>query len=138
TAKEWDVRWRAAEALGSIGSEKAISPLINALTTDKESDVRGRAAEALGSIGSEKAISPLINALTTDKESYVRWRAAYALGSIGSEKAIEPLKAALRDEGRWAGEKVKDAAFASLEKISRKVGRRITSSGAAAKLTIQN
>ena len=82
-SKESDVRLRAVYALGRIGSEKAIEPLIKALTTDKEGDVRWRAAHALERIGSEKAIEPLIKALTTDKESDVRWRAAHALGSIG-------------------------------------------------------
>ena len=93
--KKSDVRGRAAYALESIGSEKAVEPLLNALTTDKKSDVRGRAAYALGSIGSEKAVESLLNALTTDKKSDVRESAAYALGSIGSEKAVEPLLNAL-------------------------------------------
>ena len=66
----------AVSALESIGSEKAIEPLINTLTTDNESDVRRRAVNALGSIGNEKAIEPLINTLTTDKESNVRRSAA--------------------------------------------------------------
>ena len=125
-ATESDVRGSAADALGSLGSEKAIEPLIEALTTDTESDVRWRAADALGSIGSEKAIEPLIQALTTAKDSDVRWRAASVLGILGSDKAIEPLKSALKDEGEWMGEKVKDAAFASLEMISRRTGKRIT------------
>jgi len=94
-AKESDVRGSAADALGEIGSEKAIEPLINALTTDNESEVRGSAASALGSIGSEKAIEPLINALSTANDSIVSLSAAFALGGIGSEKAIEPLINAL-------------------------------------------
>jgi HEAT repeat protein/energy-coupling factor transporter ATP-binding protein EcfA2 len=105
TAKESVVRWRAADALGRIGSEKVVGPLITALSTDKESFVRERAAFALGRIGSEKAVGPLITALSTDKESDVRWRAAFALGGIGSEKAVGPLITALstdkESDVRW-------------------------------------
>ena len=104
--KDSDVRRSAAEALGSIGSKKAIEPLINVLTTDKGSKVRESAAEALGSIGSKKAIEPLINVLTTDKGSKVRESAAEALGSIGSKKAIESLINALStgkdSDVRWS------------------------------------
>jgi hypothetical protein len=63
--KETDVREYAASALGDIGSEKAIEPLITALSSDKESDVRRSAAYALGGIGSEKAVVPLITALSS-------------------------------------------------------------------------
>ncbi|NAS89941.1 hypothetical protein C4E24_09500, partial [ANME-1 cluster archaeon AG-394-G21] len=55
-AKESDVRRSAAYALGVLGSEKAVEPLITILTTAKESDVRWRAASALGGIGSEKSL----------------------------------------------------------------------------------
>jgi HEAT repeat protein len=90
-AKESEVRWRAAYALGVLGSEKAVEPLITILTTAKESDVRGRAAYALGVLGSEKAVEPLITILTTAKESDVRGSTASALGVLGSEKAVKPL-----------------------------------------------
>ena len=129
SAEESDVRWNAAVALGRIGSGKAIEPLIQALTSTEEGDVRWRAADALERIGSEKAIEPLIKALTTDKGNDVRECAAYALGSIGSEKAIEPLKNALKDEGEWYVGKVKDTAFTSLEKISRRIKKRIVKDG---------
>jgi len=120
------VRGKAAEALGKIGSAKALNPLIKALT-DEASYVRWKAAYALGEIGSEKAVDPLIKALT-DEASGVRERAAYALGIIGSEKAVEPLKIALRDEGGGIFARVKDKAFESLEKISRKSKKKILQS----------
>jgi len=125
TDKEARVRWRAADALGSIGSEKTVEPLLKALATDKGAGVRGRAADALGRIGSEKTVEPLLKALATDKEAGVRGSAADALGSIGSEKVIQGLKAALKDEGEYWRNKVKDAAFSSLEKISRRSKKRI-------------
>jgi hypothetical protein len=124
-AKESDVRGSAASALGALGSEKAVGPLISALSSDKESSVRWSAAYALGRIGSEKAVEPLITALSSDKESSVRWSAADALGRIGSEKAFEPLKSALKDESAWIVEKVKDTAFTALEEISRRIHKRI-------------
>lgn len=71
------------------------------------------------------AVEPLIKALA-DEESGVRERAADALGKIGSEKAIKSLKKALEDEGEGALGKVKDKAFDSLEKISRRTKKRIT------------
>ncbi len=43
----------------------------------------------------------------------------------GGEKAIEPLRSALKDKGKWFGFKVKDGAFTSLEKISRRIKNRI-------------
>ncbi|MBU7027140.1 MAG: HEAT repeat domain-containing protein, partial [Theionarchaea archaeon] len=113
-----DVRGSVAIALGKIGSEKAVALLIKALA-DENSDVRGSAAIALGKIGSEKAVALLIKALT-DEDNTVRWRAADALGRIGSEKAVDPLKSALKDESEGILGKVKDKAFESLERISRK------------------
>jgi energy-coupling factor transporter ATP-binding protein EcfA2 len=105
-AKDRDVRGSAADALGRIGSEKAVEPLITALSSDKESAVRGSAASALGGIGSEKAVEPLITALSSGEDSNVRWSAADALGKIGSENAVEPLITALSpDEDsnvRWS------------------------------------
>ena len=90
--------------------------------------LRWRAVDGLRNIGSEKAIEALSGALTTDEDNNVRWCAASALGSIGGEQAIEPLKRALADESWYVNEKVKDAAFAALEKISRRNSIRITRS----------
>ncbi len=78
-----------------IDSEKAVEPLIQALK-DADSFVRWNAADALGKIGSEKAVEPLIQALK-DVDSSVRWNAADALGKIGSERVVEPLIQALKD-----------------------------------------
>ncbi|MBE9210937.1 HEAT repeat domain-containing protein, partial [Nostoc sp. LEGE 06077] len=92
---EYIVRYRAAEALGNIGTEAAISRLIE-LLKDSESDVRSSAAEALGNIGTEAAISGLIE-LLKDSEYIVRSRAAVALGNIGTEAAISGLIELLKD-----------------------------------------
>jgi len=107
-AEDSSLRREAASALAKLGSEKAINPLIKALTDDKESDVQERAAIALGQLGSEKALDPLIKVLTTDvhKENNLRWTVAFALGVLGSEKALDPLiKVLTTDKAssvRWA------------------------------------
>ena len=99
--KDSYVRREAAKALGRIKSERAIDPLIEALTTDVDWNVRENVADALGRIKSERAVDPLIEALTTDADSDVRGWAADVLRRIGSEKAIESLKKILKDEGEW-------------------------------------
>jgi len=119
---------KAIKVLSFIKPDNIIDLLIEDLEST-ESDARESAADALGGIGSEKAIEPLIKALATDKVGGVRGSAADALGGIGSEKAIGPLKNALKDEGEWIGEKVKDTAFTSLEKIGKRIKKRIVEDG---------
>jgi HEAT repeat protein/energy-coupling factor transporter ATP-binding protein EcfA2 len=79
-----DVRRRAAEALGNIGSEstKAIE--------DSDRYVRRRAVEVLGEIGSEVAIPVLLKAIE-DSDRYVRWSAAQALGKLKDDRAAHIL-----------------------------------------------
>jgi hypothetical protein len=81
--KESDVRYAAAEAMGSQSNlpESAIAALI-ALLQDKESQVRSAAAHAMGSQSNlpQSAIAALI-ALLQDKESQVQSAAAEAIGS---------------------------------------------------------
>ncbi|VVB89818.1 HEAT repeat-containing taxis proteinF [uncultured archaeon] len=90
--KEKEVRKSAAKALGEIGNEKVIEPLIEVLANDTEVEVRTMAVQALGAIGSEKAVEPLIEFLNnTEEHEHVRAMAAYALGEIGNENAIESL-----------------------------------------------
>ena len=93
----YKVREKAAEFLGKIGSEVAISSLIQALE-DPVQDVKMLAAEALSicQIGSESAVHSLIKALKKSN-SNIRWRAAYTLQFIGSEIAIPSLLNALED-----------------------------------------
>ena len=121
--KDLKVRWEAVKALSRIG-EPSVEAFVQALKDESEL-IRREAAVALGEIKDEKAIEPLITALTTDEESEVRGSAADALGSIGDNRAVEPLKKALKDESGVFGEKGKDKAFTSLEKISRRVHERI-------------
>jgi hypothetical protein len=85
----------AADALGMIGDEKAVEPLITALADEEWSDLRQSAAIALGRIGNRQAVKPLLNALA-DEDEDVRWAAANALGKIGYPYAIKPLESLLR------------------------------------------
>jgi HEAT repeat protein len=63
----WDVRLRAAEALGKIG-QPVLKQLVRALH-DEHVFVRRGAVTALGIIGGAPVIEPLIQALTdTDDE----------------------------------------------------------------------
>jgi HEAT repeat protein len=116
------IRLRTAEALAVIGSPEAIPVLIQALESDKNSQVRNNAAYALGTLSNPEPIPVLIKALKTDKSSNVRGSAAKALGKIGKETTIQPLKKALNDNEKI----VKNKAFEALEKISKRVGVRIT------------
>ncbi len=93
------VQYEAAEALGNVGDEKAVGPLITALKRDEFSGVRWKAAEALSKIGNP-AVAPLIGALQYPDED-VRWKAAIALGEIGNSEAIEPLIQLFSDEDRF-------------------------------------
>ncbi|GAB4305967.1 MAG: HEAT repeat domain-containing protein [Methanobacteriaceae archaeon] len=89
--KDWRVQAIVAEALGKIGDEKAVKPLIRALTDkdkiERNRYVRGKAAEALGRIGDERAIEPLIDALN-EKYIYVRRKAEKALERLGQTSEL--------------------------------------------------
>jgi HEAT repeat protein len=97
--KDPQVQYEAAEALGNLGDEKAIGPLITALKRDEFSGVRWKAAEALSKIGNP-AVESLIATLQYPDDD-VRWKAAIALGEIGNPDAIEPLILILSDEDRF-------------------------------------
>ena len=80
------IRSGAAEALGLIGSPRAVMPLITIMNRDEEKIVRREVITALGNIRDFEATSPLIKVLEDqDKES--RRRGVEALGKIGSRRA---------------------------------------------------
>jgi 3',5'-cyclic AMP phosphodiesterase CpdA/DNA polymerase III delta prime subunit len=89
-----DVRWRAAEALGKIGSSEAVEVWKLALN-NKYSNVRIRAAEALVKIGSSEVVEVLKKALN-DEDFRVRSRAANALGKIAAPQLMPELNDILR------------------------------------------
>jgi HEAT repeat protein len=121
-------RKAAATALGNLGNEQAIGPLIQALD-DEDKDVRKAAAEALAVIGAasvahlaevldrkESSVSARTNAVEAlskiedarcaeyiiralkDNRASVRWTAAFCLGDMECQEAVDPLILALNDE----------------------------------------
>jgi HEAT repeat protein len=85
----------AADALGAIGSTKAIPALTKALTVDKDDCVRWSIVLALGTIGSVESIPVLTKMLINDKAPIVRRSAAEVIGTIGGSETIPALKEAL-------------------------------------------
>jgi len=120
SANDSSVRWRAAEALGGIGSERAVDALLKALLEDQNSYVRGRAASALGSIASDKAenfAAGLTPALGNKKKS-VRRKAAEVIGYYVKEPSLIELELlAATDES----DEVKESARAAVEKVKHKL-----------------
>jgi HEAT repeat protein len=93
-----DVRYQAADALGTLHDPAAVDMLAHSLR-DSDCGVRWKAAEALGHIGSS-ALPVLIKALE-DPSIDVRWRAVIALGDTGEVAVIPHLLRALCDEDRY-------------------------------------
>jgi HEAT repeat protein len=89
----WDVRGRAATALGKFGA-LAVDPLCEALRHE-DPEVRALATEALSKIGDAGAVPALCAALR-DEDWSVRSSAAFALGEIGDAEAVLPLCEALQ------------------------------------------
>ena len=79
------LRRHAAKALGEIGDERAVEPLIKALSDNWVSE---DVAKALENIGDERAVEPLIEFLSDENCAF---NPAKTLGKIGDERAVEPL-----------------------------------------------
>jgi len=124
-------RAKAAEVLGSIGAQGAVSGLLDALTYDYDFTVRKAAANALGEIRDERAIPALLAKLADSSNALGRfgrsalpglvealdspdWRvrseAAQALGNLGDPESIPALDRRLNDEdsnvSRFAAEAI--------------------------------
>lgn len=110
---DWRVRYRAAEALGMIGSKRAEEPLIRALS-DQKDHVRYMAVKSLGLLSGNRTVIPLIKMLG-DENEYVRRMAAISLGKIGGELAETALRNAFVVETAVS---VRDAIGAVLGKKS--------------------
>lgn len=112
------LRCAAAAALGKLGDNRAIIPLMSVLN-DKEQNYRLRlaAAESLGKLGDEYAVKPLIDILSDDREKsvYLKESVAKALGMLGDIRAIEPLievlesKRGIRDKFNFLKEQIIEA-----------------------------
>lgn len=89
-------RSAAALALGFVGGERSINPLIATLKNDIPM-VAMEAAAGLGRLGESEAIEPLSAALK-NADANVRANACTALGSLGGEKALATLREAQKDQ----------------------------------------
>jgi HEAT repeat protein len=94
--RDAEVRRQAAEALGLLGDEQALAPLVFCLN-DEDLDVRKAAARALGQIGDPRAVDAL-TALVGQEPEDLAAVAVEALGDIGDAEATPTLIAALVDE----------------------------------------
>jgi HEAT repeat protein len=66
-----EYRWGAADALGRLGDERAVGPLITAMD-DPDPRVRKKVAWALGQIGDMRGQRPLLAAIRNDEDEDVR------------------------------------------------------------------
>ncbi|WP_434684377.1 HEAT repeat domain-containing protein [Pseudanabaena minima] len=103
----YHLREIVADALGNIGSDKAVAPLIQTLNdaiqdlndsryASQAEDVCISSEKALGKIGSHQAVDTLIQAIKHPNR-FVSRHATKALGKIGSKRAVEPLIQALEN-----------------------------------------
>jgi len=104
----------SAEALGEIGDERGVLPLISALN-DASATVQYVAAKSLGMLADKRAVDPLISLLKSE-DKWVRLGAAHALGLIGDKKAVDAILPLLTDthhdlraHAAWALGKLMDA-----------------------------
>jgi len=78
----------ASEALGEIGCERAVGPLITVF--HRYEDARMPTVEALGKIGDETALEHLGQFLNTD-DPMIRFAVVEAIGNIGSLDSVPQL-----------------------------------------------
>lgn len=84
SARNANVRTRAALAAGRIGNDDAVADLIPLMQKDDESEVRAMAAFALGEIESPLGADALVAVVEDSKDARVRARAVEALGKIAA------------------------------------------------------
>jgi len=95
---DYDIQWRAAEALGKMGRE-ALDHLLTSLQ-HHDREVRLGIIEALGEIRDPRAVAALLPFLK-DESVEVRWVTALALGEIGDRQVIPVLVRSLLDADKY-------------------------------------
>ena len=115
---DWDpeIRWRAADALGSLGKE-ATGPLISILKRENRY-IRLGVIEALAKIGDPDAVPALVSLLSTERRIEIRFLTAVALGDIGDLKAVPVLSGLLSDRSKY----VRFGAASALDMLEWKPG----------------
>jgi HEAT repeat protein len=96
------VRANAIYALGKIGDERAIQPLINHLPA-ASLEMRSRISDALIKVG--RASIPALTKLLDNKDREIKWIAAYSLAQIGPDAEASLLNA-LKQRGPQASEDI--------------------------------
>lgn len=114
-AGRWNVRMRAALALGELGATCAVADLEDLVRGRDELYVRACAARALGQIGSSSSVDLLIEVVNEPGHD-VRFAAARALAVLGDRRALEPLRSAKAQEPRRSDRQVFSRAIHMLEK----------------------
>ena len=109
--RDFDVQWRAARALGTMGADATL-PIINVLGYP-DINTRLGAIEALGAIRDPRAVGVLAALLASHETNELRWAAALALGEIGDPTVTPALRSALRDDNRY----VRYGAAKALEQV---------------------
>mgnify|MGYP000922302039 FL=1 len=97
TLKDETARVSAIKALGEIAGAGAVDCLITMLH-DKDPEVRSAASTSLGQIKDPKALDELTKALEEDSDVNVRRLASIAIGEIGDERSVPVLIKKLDDK----------------------------------------
>jgi HEAT repeat protein len=105
-------RVAAMMALGEMGEEAAVDPILGILTRDYP-PAKASATIALGKIGDERAVEVLRKEMKDGDNEYVKGGSAIALGKIGDENSVPFLINRLRDQRI----KVRSSAALALGKI---------------------
>ncbi|NHJ04031.1 MAG: HEAT repeat domain-containing protein [Candidatus Heimdallarchaeota archaeon] len=110
---DWDdtTREEAAKALGEIGDEIVIDPLLQALKEDESEDVRASAALALGKFDNYEGIPQKLGEIISQETSpIVRIAIANSIGEIGNKSAAKLLIPVLEnEESFWVREAIIEA-----------------------------
>ncbi len=107
SSAEYDLPWKACDALAKAGGPKALDFLV-ALLQHPDEKVRERAVTNLGKIGDRRALEPLIRQLKDEGRS-VGSCAAMALGELGDPRAIPGLLACLSAKDDFLRERAAEA-----------------------------
>ncbi len=112
------LRIAAVQALGRMGDDRAILPLMSLLNNrDENYRLRLTAAESLGRLGDSHATTHLVQILNDERENslYLKESAVKALGMLGDIRALEPLidaleaKRGFRDKFNYLKERIIEA-----------------------------
>ena len=99
-----EIRQTAVYALRDIGTDTAVSVLLQALNENEDDySIQENATYALEDIGTEAAVSALLQRLNNE-EPGVRKGVIIALGNIGTETVVPALVEALKDGDSHNGE----------------------------------